>query len=205
MSKNISYLVPAKTVSCTQEIKRSKFITTIGRATDPETARKFVRDISSKYPDASHNCYAFITGNPHSSPDIGMGDDGEVSGTAGKPMLNVLQHKEIGEIVAVVSRYFGGVKLGPGGLVRAYTSSIQQALVELELAEYVELKKAVIEIDFQYENAVRQALKKAGIETGDASYNDSVIFNVEIPADLYDKLIEDIKNQTRGNVRFTLK
>ena len=205
MTKDSSYLVPAKTVSCTQEIKRSKFFTTVGRASDTETARKFIKEISSKYPDASHNCYAFIAGNPNSSPEVGMGDDGEVSGTAGKPMLNVLQHKGIGEIVAVVSRYFGGVKLGPGGLVRAYTSSIQQALDELKLTEYVELRKAVIEIDFQYENNVRQALRKAGIETGDAKYSDSVKFHVEIPVDLYDKLIEDIGNQTHGKVKFNLK
>ncbi len=205
MTKDSSYLVPAKTVSCTQEIKRSKFFTTVGRASDTETARKFIKEISSKYPDASHNCYAFIAGNPNSSPKIGMGDDGEVSGTAGKPILNVLQHKEIGEIVAVVSRYFGGVKLGPGGLVRAYTSSIQQALNELELTEYVELRKAVIEMDFQYENNVRQALRKAGIKTGDAKYSDSVKFHVEIPVDLYDKLIEDIGNQTRGKVKINLK
>ncbi len=205
MENNSKYLVPAKTVSCTQEIKRSKFITTVGRASNPEIARKFIKEISSKYPDASHNCYAFIAGNPNSSPGIGMGDDGEVSGTAGKPMLNVLQHKEIGEIVAVVSRYFGGVKLGPGGLVRAYTSSIQQALDELKLTEYVELRKAVIEIDFQYENNVRQALRKAGIETGDAKYSDSVKFHVEIPVDLYDKLIEDIGNQTHGKFKFNLK
>ena len=205
MTKNSSYLVPVKTVSFTQEIKRSKFFTTVGRASDTETARKFIKEISSKYPDASHNCYAFIAGNPNSSPEVGMGDDGEVSGTAGKPILNVLQHKEIGEIVAVVSRYFGGVKLGPGGLVRAYTSSIQQALNELELTEYVELRKAVIEMDFQYENNVRQALRKAGIETGDAKYSDSVKFHVEIPVDLYDKLIEDIGNQTHGKVKFNLK
>jgi len=205
MTKDSSYLVPAKTVNCKQEIKRSKFFTTVGRASDTETARKFIKEISSKYPDASHNCYAFIAGNPNSSPEVGMGDDGEVSGTAGKPMLNVLQHKEIGEIVAVVSRYFGGVKLGPGGLVRAYTSSIQQALNELELTEYVEFRKAVIEMDFQYENSVRQALRKAGIETGDAKYSDSVKFHVEIPVDLYDKLIEDIGNQTRGKVKFNLK
>ena len=201
MSENSSYLVPAKTISCFQEIKKSKFITTIGRATSPEAARKFVKDISSKYSDASHNCYAFLTGNPYGSPEIGMGDDGEVSGTAGKPMLNVLQHKEIGEIVAVVTRYFGGVKLGPGGLVRAYTSSLQQALDELELSEYVELKNVIIEFDFQYENAVRQALRKLGIEPGEVSYKDLVIFNIEIPADLYDKLIEDLGNQTRGNVK----
>ena len=203
MPINNKYLVPQKTVCCEQEIKKSKFITTIGRAADIDDARKFIKDISSKYKDASHNCYAFIAGGP-GSPDIGMGDDGEVSGTAGKPMLNVLQHKDIGEIVAVVTRYYGGVKLGPGGLVRAYTSSLQQALDELELREFIEIKKAVIEVDFQNENAVRQVLSKAGLEAGDAEYTDSVKFHLEIPVDLYDKLIEDMGNQTRGKFKITV-
>jgi uncharacterized YigZ family protein len=205
MTNDSSYLVPGKTVSCEQEVKRSKFITTIGRASDIERARKFIKDLSLKYADASHNCYAFIAGRPNSSAEVGMGDDGEVPGTAGKPMLNVLQHKEIGEIVVVVTRYFGGVKLGPGGLVRAYTSSLQQALDILELKHCVVMKSAELVLDFQYENSVRQVLKKAGIEPGDAKYGDSVVFNVEIPVDLYDKLIEDIGNQTRGKVKFNLK
>lgn len=200
MPKNNKYLVPKQTVSCEQEIKKSKFITTIGRASDIDAARKFVKDVSSKYRDASHNCYAFIAGAP-GSPNIGMGDDGEVSGTAGKPMLNVLQHKDIGEIAAVVTRYYGGVNLGPGGLVRAYTSSLQLALDEIELHEYVEIKKVVIEVDFQNENALRQSLSKAGIEPGDAEYSESVKFRLEIPVDLYDKLIEDIGNQTRGKYK----
>ncbi len=203
MNGNNKYMVPVKTVTSTQEIKKSKFITTIGRAADIDAARKFVKDISSKYKDASHNCYAFIAGGP-GSPDIGMGDDGEVSGTAGKPMLNVLQHKDIGEIAAVVTRYYGGVNLGPGGLVRAYTSSLQHALDELELREFVEIKKAVIEVDFQYENAVRQSLSKAGIVPGDAEYSEAVKFHLEIPVDLYDKLMEDIGNQTRGNFKITI-
>ena len=203
MTKNKKYLVPKHTVSCELEIRKSKFITTIGRSADIDAARKFVKDISSKYGDASHNCYAFIAGGP-GSPDIGMGDDGEVSGTAGKPMLNVLQHKDIGEIVAVVTRYYGGVNLGPGGLVRAYTSSIQLALDKLKVQEFVEIKNAAIEVDFQNENAVRQSLLKAGIEPGDAEYSDSVKFRLEIPVDLYDKLIEDIGNQTRGKFKITL-
>jgi len=149
MPKDSSYLVPGNNVRCTQEIKRSKFITTIGRASNTEKARNFIKIISSKYSDASHNCYAFIAGNPHSSAEIGLGDDGEVPGTAGKPMLSVLQHKNIGEIVVVVTRYFGGVKLGPGGLVRAYTSSLQQALEELELKKCVALKSTELVLDFQ--------------------------------------------------------
>jgi len=203
MADNNKYMVPGRTVTSKQEIKKSKFITTIGRATDTESARMFIREISEKYSDASHNCYAFVAGGP-GSPDIGMGDDGEVSGTAGKPMLNVLQHKDIGEIVTVITRYYGGVNLGPGGLVRAYTSSLQLALDELELQEFVEIKRAVIEVDFQNENAVRQSLSKAGIVPGDAEYSDSVKFHLEIPVDLYDKLIEDIGNQTRGKFKITI-
>lgn len=202
MVDNNKYMVPGGTVIFTQEIKKSKFITTVGRAVDTATARSFIKEVSLKYSDASHNCYAFVAGKP-ASADIGMGDDGEVAGTAGKPMLNVLQHKEIGEIVAVVTRYYGGVKLGPGGLVRAYTSSLQAALQELELKEYVEVRKASIETDYQYENAVRHLLAKAGVEAGDADYGDSVKFKVEIPLDFYDKLIEDIGNQTRGKFKIT--
>ena len=203
MTDKNKYMVPGRTVTSTQEIKKSKFITTVGRAGDTGSARAFIKEISAKYGDASHNCYAFVAGKPGSA-DIGMGDDGEVAGTAGKPMLNVLQHKEIGEIVAVVTRYYGGVKLGPGGLVRAYTSSLQAALDELELKEYVEVRNASIETDYQYENAVRQSLAKAGIEAGGADYGDSVKFNVQIPVDSYDKLIEEIGNQTRGKYKITL-
>ena len=205
MTRKSSYLVPASTVSCTQEIKRSKFITTISRASDSERAKEFIKEVSSKHPDASHNCYAFIAGDPRGSGEVGMGDDGEVPGTAGKPMLNVLQHKEIGEIVAVVTRYFGGVKLGPGGLVRAYTSSLQMGLDQLVLKRQVDVKTVELVFDFQYENSVRNILKKAGIEPGDAKYSDSVIFNIELPVDLYDKVLEDIGNQTRGKVKLNLK
>lgn len=205
MESDNSYEVPANTVTCTQEIKKSKFITTVGRASNANNARNFIKKVSSEYPDASHNCYAFIAGAPGGSGEVGLSDDGEVPGTAGKPMLNVLQHKKIGEIVAVVTRFFGGVKLGPGGLVRAYTSSLQMALDKLELKRHVDVKSAEMIFDFQFENAVRRVLKQLGIETGDVKYGDSVIFNVELPVNLFDKLLEDIGNQTRGKVKINLK
>ncbi len=116
MSDNKKYKVPSGSITEEQKIKRSRFITSIARANNINKAKEFIETISTKYSDATHNCYAFIAGNPYSTTDIGFGDDGEVTGTAGKPMLGVLQHKKIGEIVVVVTRYYGGVKLGTGGL-----------------------------------------------------------------------------------------
>ena len=87
MPKDSSYLVPSKTVTVEQEIKRSRFITTAARAGNKESAKEFINSVSKKYSDATHNCYAYVAGNPFSTTDIGFGDDREVSGTAGKPML----------------------------------------------------------------------------------------------------------------------
>ncbi|MGI9553823.1 MAG: YigZ family protein [Thermodesulfobacteriota bacterium] len=201
MSKETSYLVPSEKVRVEQEIKKSRFITTISRAADREKAKSFIEKISAEYPDASHNCYAFVAGNPNSSPDIGMGDDGEVQGTAGKPMLSVLQHKRIGEIVVVVTRYFGGIKLGSGGLVRAYTSSLQLALDKINLERRVAVMPATIVIDYQYENSVRQILKKNNIDIYDIGYKNDLIFHIEVPENLEGKVQEEIMSSTRGQAQ----
>ena len=137
MAGHTSYLIPAQTVRVQQEIKRSRFIATVGRATNRKMAMGFIAGVRADYPDANHHGWAFVAGSPHGAPEIGTGDDGEPQGTAGRPMLRVLQYRRIGEIVAVVSRYFGGIKLGTGGLVRAYSGSVQLALEELPLVEIV--------------------------------------------------------------------
>lgn len=201
MSKETSYIVPAETVSIEQVIKRSRFIATVGRATDNENAKSFIEGVCKTYPDASHNCYAYVAGNPFSSAEIGMGDDGEVQGTAGKPMLNVLQHKKISEIAAVVTRYFGGIKLGPGGLVRAYTSSLQLALDKLSLEKCVALKTAQIEFPYNHENSIRQIFKKMNVSITNATYTDNVVMNVEVPENVSDELSGEIMNQTSGQVK----
>ncbi|MGO2074996.1 MAG: YigZ family protein, partial [Pseudoalteromonas sp.] len=125
------YKYPAESVFYQEEIKKSTFIVHIGHTPDLDAAKAFIRDIEQKYSDARHNCWAHVAGNPGGSHVYGFSDDGEPNGTAGKPMLNVLVGSGLGEVTAVVTRYFGGIKLGTGGLVRAYGGSLNNALTHL--------------------------------------------------------------------------
>jgi len=204
MSKGSSYNIPSKSVTLVQQIKGSKFITTAGRASNRDNARAFIDTISEKYADATHNCYAFVAGNPFSTTDIGFGDDGEVSGTAGKPMLSVLQHKKIGEIVVVVSRYFGGTKLGTGGLVRAYTSSVQLTLEKLPLEKYQLFKILKITFDYQYENIVRQILNKFHVDIIDSVYSEIVLMKIGVNESDLKSLLEDLNNHLSGKLKILI-
>ncbi|HEX4932653.1 MAG TPA: YigZ family protein, partial [Gemmatimonadaceae bacterium] len=102
------YPVPAERVRAELVIERSRFICTMGRAETSEAAHAFVKEVQGEFADATHNCWAFVAGAPGSTARIGMSDDGEPHGTAGRPMLTVLMHSGVGEVVAVVTRYFGG-------------------------------------------------------------------------------------------------
>ena len=200
MPRDSSFQVPSKTITVEQDIKRSRFISTAGRAGNKKSAKEFINSVSEKYSDATHNCYAFVAGNPFSTTEIGFGDDREVSGTAGKPMLSVLQHKKIGEIVVVVSRYFGGTKLGTGGLVRAYSSSVQLVLEKLPLVNCVVVKTVQISFDYQYENSVRQILNRMNIQIIDSIYQEKVDMKIEVPIDGLEELNIELQNSTSGKV-----
>ncbi|MEQ9619003.1 MAG: YigZ family protein [Deltaproteobacteria bacterium] len=204
MSRKSTYLIPSRTVTAEQEIKKSRFITTAGHASDKAAAMRFVESVRKEHPSAHHNCYAYIAGSPFDTTEIGFSDDGEVNGTAGKPILSVLQHKGIGEIVTVVTRYFGGIRLGTGGLVRAYTGSVTLALDVLPLKKLVTTKKAIITVPYQYENAVRLALDKFNIAIEEAVYTDEVLIEAGIPEDTLDKLADEIMNATRGAARIKI-
>lgn len=129
---NNEFKIPASPVRASETIKKSRFIATVQRASSIKEAKIFIEKIKKEFPDASHNCWAYQTGEPKSSAFVGMSDDGEPRSTAGKPMLTVLINSGIGEIAAVVTRYFGGVKLGTGGLIRAYSGVLQRALANLK-------------------------------------------------------------------------
>lgn len=111
-----------------ETVKRSRFIVTVGRAASPEAAHAFIEKIREEHSQATHNCWAFNAGEPGSTAQVGASDDGEPKGTAGRPMLTAVLHSGIGEVVVVVTRYFGGILLGTGGLVRAYQGSAQLGL-----------------------------------------------------------------------------
>ncbi len=131
----MQYYIPKKTVVFEEEIKKSRFITIIKHTDGIENARAFWQEMKEQYPDARHHCWAAIAKSPTNSQHYGFSDDGEPQGTAGKPMLNHLLGSDLGEVSCVIIRYFGGIKLGTGGLVRAYGGGISNALklVEKEL------------------------------------------------------------------------
>lgn len=142
------YLVPAAVHRVEEEIKRSRFVTTLAHAPTLEAARTFIASVRAEFPDASHNCWAYVVGPPGSTSQIGLSDDGEPHGSAGRPMLTVLLHAGVGEIAAVVTRYFGGTLLGVGGLVRAYSGGVQSALTMLPTVERVPTALLDIVIDY---------------------------------------------------------
>ena len=115
-----------------EEIKKSRFITYLQHTEGLEQAKAFWAEIKAQHPNARHHCWATVAGKPTDSQQLGFSDDGEPAGTAGKPMLSALQGSQVGEISAVVVRYYGGILLGTGGLVRAYGNGVQQALKLLE-------------------------------------------------------------------------
>lgn len=154
-------------------IKNSKFITNVFRLNNIDDINVYLNKITSKYNDATHNCYAYIYENIKK-----CSDDNEPSGTAGLPMLQVLEKKELSNILVIVTRYFGGIKLGAPGLVRAYTNSVTTALDKLEIIELTKGKN--IDIIFNYDN-----IKKIDYILKDKSilykeFNDKIKYNLDI-------------------------
>ncbi len=183
-------------------IRKSRFIAITGPAADTQAVRAFVRNVSAEFNDARHICYAHITG----SPDAGTrasSDDGEPHGMAGKPMLNVLQHSGIGDIIAVVARYFGGVKLGAGGLSRAYGGSVAQTIKLLPVATPVTSGEISICAPFALENDVRHLLNQYQATQIEASYANSWQITCRIAIGEIDSLQTALATLGRGKIKLT--
>lgn len=198
MSDNETYLIPAQTLCIEQEIKRSRFIATLGHAEDTEQAEAFIERVRESNRDASHNSWAYMAGPPGNTLAIGMNDDGEPRGTAGRPMLNVLKQNEIGEIVAVVTRFFGGTKLGASGLIRAYSGSVSMALDQLPLTVRIALIAVSIQMPYQQENPVRHLLSCMDLEIEKAAYQDKVALHVSVPSQQMQELTQRVRDVTSG-------
>lgn len=155
-----SWLIPAQPVVLTEEIKKSRFITRLVHTPGVEAAKAFVAQMRAEYPDARHHCFAWVAGAPDDSQQLGFSDDGEPAGTAGKPMLAQLMGSGVGEITAVVVRYYGGVKLGTGGLVKAYGGGVQQALTQLTTLRKVPLTEYTLQCDYAQLAGVEALLKQ---------------------------------------------
>ncbi|GGF67549.1 hypothetical protein GCM10011338_19670 [Alteromonas lipolytica] len=156
---------------------------------------QWLADKKAQYPDARHHCWAYLFGRPDMPQSVACSDDGEPSGTAGKPILNVLQHKDVGDVMLIVTRYFGGIKLGAGGLVRAYSTAAQQVMEQLSVTQHIELCNIVVSADFKHEQFVRHWVgQQQGLVT-DCQYSHKVTLSVALPAPEIDAFTAMCRNQ----------
>ena len=155
-------------------IKKSRFITYLHRCEQEADAKEYMRQIRKEHPKASHHCYAMILGN---NDEIQRSnDDGEPSGTAGMPMLEVLHQNQIQDILAITVRYFGGIKLGTGGLVRAYSSSVAQALKEAIITQRVRMQKCRLRFSYDMIGKMDHFFRKEQIEIIDKDYGEQITY-----------------------------
>ena len=201
MHDGARYPVPAARHRVEQTIDRSRFICTLARAESAEAAHAFVREVGAEHAGASHHCWAFVAGPPACTNRVGMSDDGEPHGTAGRPMLTVLLHSGVGEIAAVVTRHYGGVKLGTGGLARAYGGTVQLALETLPRAERVDYASLTVRFAYGSITAVQQLLAAGGAEIDAATYDADVRYDVRVPRGGLDALRAALADATRGEGR----
>lgn len=156
------YPIPAHDVErfyeSTLEVRKSRFITRVAHAPEPAAAQRLIDDARQTHPDASHHCFAFIAGAPGEQQDIGFSDDGEPGGTAGRPLYQVLAGSGLGQVAAVVIRYFGGTQLGTGGLARAYSKALSQALEKTDTVTFTPRRPLRLATDFAFEHELRRWL-----------------------------------------------
>ena len=164
--------------------KRSKFIATLIPVTSEEEAMEQVEALRKKYYDARHNCYAYIVFSEDGKEVIERSsDDGEPSGTAGRPMLDVLSGNQIRNILAVVTRYFGGTLLGTGGLVRAYSTAVKEAVDNSDLTEISDGVKLVLRLDYTNLGSVQHLMRECRVSEASSEYGDGVSLTLVVPQD----------------------
>ena len=172
--------IPAKPGLYELVEKRSRFITYCEKVTNSEEFKNFLNRLKQKYPDARHYCYGFRIG-PLSYAQRGFSDDGEPSGTAGMPILNVIDHSEFSDVAIIVVRYFGGTKLGTGGLARAYSQAANTLLQKMEWVEFQQTQELTLCCEFQQEHQVRYLINQLNGNIISVDYQQKVMLIVELP------------------------
>lgn len=198
-----SYLILAEPVMFTEEIKKSRFITLLQHTDGVDDAKQFIQSVKDEYPDAWHHCWAFVAGRPDDSQKLGFSDDGEPTGTAGKPIIAQLLGSEIGEITAVVVRYFGGIKLGTGGLVRAYGNGVQQSLKLLITKMKVPQILCEITCDYSFINQIELLVRQVEGTVIASDFGADVTLRISIPATLLSEVGDKLRDLSRGMLELT--
>lgn len=196
-----SFLTIAQNTKNEMVIKKSRFICSIGRVSSEEDAQAFIDQVCSDNKKATHNCYAYMIGDQDQIQR--ESDNGEPSGTAGVPILESLQMAKIHNVVAVVTRYFGGIKLGAGGLIRAYSNSATNVIHKAGLVQLVQQAILEITVSYSQHDSLLHYLKEQKIEVADEQFSASVQTNIYVDEDQVDNFTKKLIN--RFNDQLTIK
>lgn len=193
------YLIPAQEIRVEHKVVNSLFIGSLTPAFSVEAAKKFISRIKSEFPDATHNVPAYLIGHgasviAHSS------DDGEPSGTAGRPALAVLQGSGLGDLAVVITRYFGGTKLGTGGLVRAYSDTVKFLIADVPRAKKVELEVYQIEASYSLFDRVQLLVEKLAGEIFDREFQANVRLTIALEPGQAGRFQREIQDLSAGQV-----
>lgn len=181
-----------------EEIKKSRFICHLKRVYTEEEARSFISEIKKEHHKANHNCSAFTLGDRQEIQR--SSDDGEPSGTAGVPMLEILKKREITNVCAVVTRYFGGIKLGAGGLIRAYAGSVGHALDQVDLVKFVTQEQLILTLDYGNYDGLQRFLSAQGLIISESEFLSDVTVKLFVDLDKTDQLLADLIEQFSGKI-----
>ena len=179
--------------------KKSRFIAHVEAVETVEEAQNFIEDMKKQYWDARHNCFAYSVGIDH--PLTRFSDDGEPGGTAGKPILEVIQGSEIRNIVIVVTRYFGGTLLGTGGLVRAYTDASREGIRNTVIVEKIPGIRWMISTDYTDLGKIQYIFAQNDVMIEDSIYTDQVTIQAVAPLDEKKQLMKKLVEATSGRVK----
>ena len=193
----IKYVTIAREAEAEQTIEKSRFIAHIRRAESREEAEAFIAEIKKKYKDATHNVPAFVIGEKQELQ--WTSDDGEPSGTSGAPMLQLIVREGLTNTVIVVTRYFGGIKLGTGGLVRAYTGVVKDALERAGRCEVRDIKILRLKIPYSALAKIQKASSDTLFDISSVSYEDEPVISVEFEAEDEDKVLRRLADLTLGS------
>ena len=196
-----SWLIPAAPVTVVEEIKKSRFITMLAHTDGVEAAKAFVESVRAEHPDARHHCVAWVAGAPDDSQQLGFSDDGEPAGTAGKPMLAQLMGSGVGEITAVVVRYYGGILLGTGGLVKAYGGGVNQALRQLTTQRKTPLTEYTLQCEYSQLTGIEALLGQCDGKIINSDYQAFVLLRVALPAAKVAEFSAKLADFSRGSLQ----
>ncbi|WP_285117732.1 YigZ family protein [Lactococcus petauri] len=181
-----------------EEIKKSRFVCHLKRVYTEEEARAFISEIKKEHHKANHNCSAFTLGDRQEIQR--SSDDGEPSGTAGVPMLEILKKREITNVCAVVTRYFGGIKLGAGGLIRAYAGSVGHALDQVGLVKFVTQEQLILTLDYGNYDGLQRFLSSQGLVISESEFLSDVTVKLFVDLDKTEQLLADLVEQFSGKI-----